>query len=225
MRSDHYEDKYCKMKKLFFGLMMVLVLGACQEKETMIEIVTDYGTMKAKLYDSTPKHRDNMVKLIKEGFYDGLLFHRVIPNFMIQGGDPNSKGASPQQQLGSGGPGYTIDAEIGALHYKGTLAAARTGDNVNPERKSSGSQFYVVQGQPVTDQMLQQIGAQYGTTYTEEQIEKYKKLGGTPFLDNQYTVFGEVVEGFDVIDKIAAVQTAPGDRPVKDVTMTIRLVD
>lgn len=205
--------------------MMVLVLGACQEKETMIEIVTDYGTMKAKLYDSTPKHRDNMVKLIKEGFYDGLLFHRVIPNFMIQGGDPNSKGASPQQQLGSGGPGYTIDAEIGALHYKGTLAAARTGDNVNPERKSSGSQFYVVQGQPVTDQMLQQIGAQYGTTYTEEQIEKYKKLGGTPFLDNQYTVFGEVVEGFDVIDKIAAVQTAPGDRPVKDVTMTIRLVD
>lgn len=205
--------------------MVVLTLGACKEKETMIEITTDYGTMKAKLYNSTPKHRDNMVKLIEEGFYDGLIFHRVIQNFMIQGGDPNSRNAPPQQQLGSGGPGYKVDAEIGALHYKGAIAAARTGDAVNPERKSSGSQFYIVDGQPVDDNMLQGMKAQFGTEYTPEQIARYKEVGGTPFLDGQYTVFGQVVEGLDVIDKIAAVQTGPGDRPVNDIKMTIRVVE
>lgn len=199
-------------------------IGSCNEKETMIEIITDYGTMKAKLYDSTPLHRDNMVKLIKEGFYDGLLFHRVISDFMIQGGDPNSKDAPPNQQLGSGGPGYQIDAEIGALHYKGAIAAARTGDGVNPQRRSSGSQFYIVQGKPLSDAQLDMMAGQSGTEYTPEQRAKYKEVGGVPFLDNQYTVFGEVVEGLDVIDKIAAVQTAPGDRPVEDVKMTIRLL-
>lgn len=211
------------MKKLILGLMVMLAVSACQEKETMIEIVTDYGTIKAKLYDSTPKHRDNMIKLIKEGFYNDLLFHRIIPGFMIQGGDPNSKDAAPNVQLGSGGPGYTIDAEIGALHYKGAIAAARTGDQVNPERKSSGSQFYIVQGQQITDDMLNQIGKQINLEYTPEQRAKYKEVGGTPFLDNNYTVFGEVVEGLDVIDKIAAVQTGPGDRPTQDVKMTVRL--
>ena len=213
------------MKKILFLLLIIMSMGSCNEKETMIEIVTDYGTMKAKLYDSTPLHRDNMVKLIKEGFYDGLLFHRVISDFMIQGGDPNSRTASPAQQLGSGGPGYQIDAEIGALHYKGTLAAARTGDAVNPERKSSGSQFYIVQGKPLSDAQLDMMAGQSGTTYTPEQRAKYKEIGGVPFLDGQYTVFGEVVEGLDVIDKIAAVQTAPGDRPVEDVKMTIRLLN
>lgn len=212
------------MKKILFLLLITMSMSSCNEKETMIEIVTDFGTMKAKLYDSTPLHRDNMVKLIKEGFYDGLLFHRVISDFMIQGGDPNSRDASPQQQLGSGGPGYQIDAEIGALHFKGAIAAARTGDSVNPERKSSGSQFYIVQGKSVTGSQLDMMSAQSGSTYTPEQRAKYEEVGGVPFLDNQYTVFGEIVEGLDVIDKIAAVQTAPGDRPVEDVKMTIRLL-
>ena len=212
------------MKKIFFLLLIIMGMGSCNEKETMIEIITDYGTMKAKLYDSTPLHRDNMVKLIKEGFYDGLLFHRVISDFMIQGGDPNSKDAPPNQPLGSGGPGYQIDAEIGALHYKGAIAAARTGDGVNPQRRSSGSQFYIVQGKPLSDAQLDMMAGQSGTEYTPEQRAKYKEVGGVPFLDNQYTVFGEVVEGLDVIDKIAAVQTAPGDRPVEDVKMTIRLL-
>jgi peptidyl-prolyl cis-trans isomerase B (cyclophilin B) len=205
---------------LFAGILMT----ACQEKETMIEITTDYGVMKAKLYDSTPKHKENMIKLIEEGFYDDLLFHRVINGFMIQGGDPESRNAPPQKQLGAGGPGYQIDAEIGALHFKGTLAAARTGDGANPQRRSSGSQFYIVQGRPVSESQLDLIAKQNGTTYTPEQIEKYKTEGGTPFLDNQYTVFGEVVEGLDVIDKIAAVRTAPGDRPVEDVKMKIRIL-
>ena len=205
--------------------MIIMSMGSCNDKETMIEIVTDYGTMKAKLYDSTPLHRDNMVKLIKDGFYDGLLFHRVISDFMIQGGDPNSRNAPAQQQLGSGGPGYQIDAEIGALHYKGTLAAARTGDGVNPERRSSGSQFYIVQGKRLSDAELDMMASQTGNTYTPEERAKYKEVGGVPFLDSQYTVFGEVVEGLDVIDKIAAVQTAPGDRPLEDVKMTIRLLN
>ena len=205
---------------LFAGILMT----ACQEKDTMIEITTDYGVMKAKLYDSTPKHKENMIKLVKEGFYDDLLFHRVISGFMVQGGDPESRNAPPQKQLGGGGPGYQIDAEIGALHFKGTLAAARTGDGVNPQRKSSGSQFYIVQGRPTSENQLNMIAKQNGITYTPEQIERYKTEGGTPFLDNQYTVFGEVVEGLDVIDKIAAVRTAPGDRPVEDVKMKIRIL-
>lgn len=212
------------IKRILPLLACTLLIFSCGEKETMIEITTKYGVMKAKLYDSTPKHRDNMVKLIEEGFYDGLLFHRVINGFMIQGGDPNSKNASPQQQLGSGGPGYQIDAEIGALHYKGVLAAARTGDAVNPERKSSGSQFYIVQGKPVPPAQLDMVAKQNNITYTEEQKTKYTTEGGTPFLDGQYTAFGEVVEGLDVIDKIAAAQTAPGDRPVEDITMEIRVL-
>jgi len=212
------------MTRLLFILLAGTILFSCEKKETMIEIKTDYGVMKAKLYDSTPKHRDNMVKLIEEGFYDGLLFHRVINGFMIQGGDPASKNASPQQQLGSGGPGYQIDAEIGKLHYKGVLAAARTGDQVNPERKSSGSQFYIVQGKPVPEGQLDMISQQNGMTYTAEQKAKYAEVGGTPFLDNQYTAFGEVVEGLDVIDKIGAAQTAPGDRPMQDIKMEIRVI-
>jgi len=197
-----------------------------EKKNKMVEIITDFGTMKVRLYDETPLHRDNFIKLVEEGFYNDLLFHRVIKNFMIQGGDPNSRGAEPTTQLGNGGPGYTIPAEIkpGLFHKKGVLSAARLGDQMNPERASSGSQFYLVQGQKVPAATLQQFAARSGFTYTPEQIEAYETVGGTPHLDGQYTVFGEVVEGLDVIDKIAAVQTAPGDRPVQDVKMTMRIV-
>jgi len=197
-----------------------------EKKNKMVEIVTDFGTMKVRLYDETPLHRDNFIKLVEEGFYNDLLFHRVIKSFMIQGGDPNSKGAEPGTQLGSGGPGYTIPAEIkpGLIHKKGVLSAARMGDQVNPQRASSGSQFYLVQGALVPAASLQQFAARSGISYTPEQITTYETVGGTPHLDGQYTVFGEVVEGLDIIDKIAAVQTMPGDRPVKDVKMTMRVV-
>ncbi len=197
-----------------------------EKKNKMVEIVTDHGTMKVRLYDETPLHRDNFIKLVEEGYYNDLLFHRIIKGFMIQGGDPNSKNAGPEVSLGSGGPGYTVPAEIrsGLYHKKGALAAARMGDQMNPQKASSGSQFYIVQGSVVQESMLQQIASRSGITYTPEQITTYTTIGGTPFLDGQYTVFGEVIEGMDVIDKIAAVKTLPGDRPELNVKMTVRTV-
>lgn len=192
----------------------------------LVEVQTAYGNMLVQLYDDTPKHRDNFLKLAEEGFYDSLLFHRVIDGFMIQGGDPNSKDAKANEPLGGGGPGYQIDAEFeaGHLHVKGALAAARTGDRVNPERKSSGSQFYIVQGRAVQEMMLQNIQKKSGIRYEEEDIETYKEVGGTPFLDGQYTVFGQVIEGLDVIDKIAKVSKDGRDRPETDVRMKVIVI-
>lgn len=192
----------------------------------MIEIITEYGTMVAELYDATPQHRDNFLKLAEEGFYDGLLFHRVIDGFMIQGGDPDSRNAQPGAPLGSGSPGYMVPAEFvdSLIHIKGAIAAARTGDNVNPEKKSSGSQFYIVQGSPVDENMLKGLERRKGITYTEKQKELYAELGGTPFLDRDYTVFGRVIKGLEVIDKIAQVEKDARDRPKKDVKMTIKVI-
>ena len=215
------------MKQLLFfaGICMLFLTASCGgDGFTYAEIETDFGTMKVKLYNTTPQHRDNFIKLAKEGYYDGLLFHRVINGFMIQGGDPNSKDADANTPLGSGGPGYQVPAEFGGLHIKGALAAARTGGAQNPEKKSSGSQFYVVQGKPISDLELNNIEISKKVTYSPEQKELYRTLGGTPMLDNEYTVFGEVVEGMEVIDKIAAVQTKPNDRPVEDVKMKVRIV-
>lgn len=198
-----------------------------------ILVSTEFGDMKIALYNSTPKHRDNILKLVKEGYYDDLLFHRVIEGFMIQGGDPNSKGAAADARLGSGGPGYQIDAEFNTMniHKKGALSAARTGAG-NPMKKSSGSQYYIVQGKVATDASLdgfeKKIQSMYPETkdfkYTEAQREAYKTIGGTPFLDMDYTVYGEVIEGLDVIDKIAAVQKNRSDRPIENVKMTIEVV-
>lgn len=210
-------------KNVIFAITVILLVCSCKAKQELILIETDYGNMKVNLYDTTPKHKENMMKLAKEGYYDGTLFHRVIPGFMVQGGDPDSKGAPASQRLGGGGPNYRIDAEIGAVHYKGALAAARTGAG-NPEKKSSGSQFYIVQGKPVQAQQLEQMGNSKGITYTEEQKARYAKDGGAPFLDGDYTVFGEVIEGMDVIDKIAAVQIGNADRPVADVAMKVSVI-
>lgn len=217
------------MRKLLYLLLVTFTLVTftlvtCQKKEQHILIETELGNMKVLLYNSTPKHRDNMVKLVKEGFYDGLLFHRVINNFMIQGGDPDSRNASMQQMLGQGGPGYTIDAEIGAYHFKGALSAARLSDAVNPEKASSGSQFFIVQGYKVQDQELDRWEQEKGIKYTPEQRKLYREVGGYPFLDNDYTVFGEVVEGLDIIDRIAALPVGTADRPVKDITIKISLL-
>lgn len=174
------------------------------------------------MLDSAPRHKENFGKLVSEGFYNDLMFHRVMKGFMIQGGDPDSKGAPFEKPLGSGGPGYTIPAEIGVPHFKGMLSAARLGDEMNPSKASSGSQFFIVQGGPVDDAMLDAIERERGFKYSSAQREKYRKLGGTPMLDGEYSVFGEVVSGLEVVDKIAAVETDPRDRPKKDVKMIIK---
>jgi len=194
-----------------------------KEKERIVLVITDYGTMKIKLYNETPKHRDNFIKLASEGFYNGTLFHRVIKTFMIQGGDPDSKNAPPEKQLGMGSNGTTIPAEFNDMlfHKKGALCAART---PNPEKASSDCQFYIVQGKVLTDEELNSFEARSGKKYTEEQRKIYKTMGGVPQLDHEYTVYGEVIEGLDVIDKIAAVATKPGDRPVKDVKITMKVI-
>lgn len=194
--------------------------------DCLVELETEFGKMTILLYNSTPQHRDNFIKLVEERFYDDLIFHRVIEGFMIQGGDPNSKNAKANARLGSGGPGYTIPAELvdSLVHVKGALCAARQGDQVNPEKKSSGSQFYIVQGRTMTEEELGIVGSRKGIRYTKDQREAYTTLGGTPFLDRDYTVFGKVIKGLDVIDKIAAVEKSPGDRPKKDVKMKMSVI-
>lgn len=197
------------------------------EKCTYVKIETSMGDIVVKLYNETPLHRDNFIKLVREGVYDGLLFHRVIKNFMIQGGDPNSRDAKPGQSLGDGTLGYTIPAEFvpGLYHKKGALAAARQGDQVNPKKESSSCQFYIVQGEKWNADRLKMIEQRMGKSFTKEQMEVYATLGGTPFLDGDYTVFGEVVEGLEVVDKIAAVQCGAMDRPMTDVTMKMTIIE
>ena len=241
-----------------------------------VKIQTMLGDIVVRLYDETPIHRDNFVKLVKEGYYDGTLFHRVIKDFMIQGGDPDSKGAPAGKMLGVGGPDYTLEAEIknGLFHKRGALAAARQGDEVNPERRSSGSQFYIVWGQVYNEGQLRQFSKQLKMQrtqeifnqlalehrdeimqmrrdrnraglqelqdklaseaeekaaelggLTEEQQKIYSTVGGTPHLDGQYTVFGEVEEGLDVVEMIQSTATGRGDRPVDDIEMRVTLVD
>jgi peptidyl-prolyl cis-trans isomerase B (cyclophilin B) len=202
-----------------------------QIMNTRIKVTTSLGVMVVELYDETPLHRDNFIKLVKEGFYNDLLFHRCIKGFMAQGGDPDSRGAAPAKALGMGGPGYTVPAEFNAnfVHKKGALAAARQGDQMNPKRASSGSQFYIVQGQQLNDNQITQFESRAamkmpGFKYTDAQRQVYKTIGGTAMLDMDYTVFGEVVEGLDVLDKILAQPTKPGDRPVTDITMKMEFL-
>lgn len=186
-----------------------------------IEMVTTKGTMIIRLSDSTPLHRDNFIKLVKQHYYDGILFHRVISQFMVQAGDPKSKTAKPGEALGQGSPGYNVPAEFrtGLFHKKGALAAARFPDEVNPARESNGSQFYLVQGRPYSDGELNgiELSKMNGYKFSEAQREVYKTVGGVPFLDQKYTVFGEVIKGVDIIDSIAAVPVGERNRPVEDV--------
>jgi peptidyl-prolyl cis-trans isomerase B (cyclophilin B) len=246
------------------------------EEIMKVKIQTMLGDIIVRLYDETPIHRDNFVKLVKEGYYDGTLFHRVIKNFMIQGGDPDSKDAPAGKMLGVGGPDYTLEAEIkdGLFHRRGALAAARQGDEVNPERRSSGSQFYIVWGQIYNEGQLRQLSKQLKmqrvqTVFnqlaserreeimkmrrernrtglqelhdslateaekkvadyiglTDEQLKVYSTIGGTPHLDGQYTVFGEVEEGLDVVEMIQGSATGRADRPIDDIEMRISVVE
>ncbi|PLX08980.1 MAG: peptidylprolyl isomerase [Marinilabiliales bacterium] len=207
------------MKKLFvLTLVSIMTLGAFAQS-VKVKIETTAGDITVMLYDETPVHRDNFIKLAESGFYEGLLFHRVISTFMIQGGDPQSKDAPAGKTLGNGGPGYTLPAEIVPkyFHKKGALAAARTGDAGNPQRRSSGSQFYIVQGKKYTDMQLDSMEKQLFTEFTEDQRDTYAEVGGVPHLDAQYTVFGEVTEGLNIVDQIAGVETGKNDRPKEDV--------
>ena len=240
-----------------------------------VKIETTLGDIIVRLYDETPIHRDNFVKLVKEGYYDGTLFHRVIKDFMIQGGDPDSKGAPAGKMLGVGGPDYTLEAEIkdNLYHKRGALAAARQGDEVNPERRSSGSQFYIVWGQVYKENLLNQLGKQIRMQkvqdafndlakarreeimqmrrernraglqelqdqliaeaenkvgkqgLTDEQMQLYSTVGGTPHLDGQYTVFGEVEEGLNVVEQIQNTATGRADRPTNDIDMRMTIID
>jgi peptidylprolyl isomerase len=257
----------------------IMMLSSCKSNDAqLVKLSTPYGDMSIMLYDETPLHRDNFKKLVSEGFFDSLLFHRVINGFMIQGGDPDSRTAPLVAKLGEGDPGYTIDAEIKFprfFHKRGVLAAARTSDQVNPEKKSSGSQFYIVQGKVLTDDELDAVESRVNNTMKQQLFYQllprfndslsiyqkngdsqrlsalqahvldlveseyakkepfsfpdsirqiYKTVGGTPFLDNSYTVFGEVVDGQNIIDSIAGVATDEHDRPLKNIRMGMKLV-
>ena len=222
------------MRRIFILTAAVLAVQiAMAQKEIVVKkkdrkkdvlLQTSNGDILIRLSDSTPLHRDNFLKLVKQGFYDSVLFPRVINNFMIQAGDPDSKNAPAGKPLGEGGPGYTVPAEFSSslFHKKGVIAAAREGDNVNPSKASNGSQFYITQGKKFTDGGLDTLETYRlnGRKIPADQREVYKTIGGTPHLDQGYTVFGEVIKGLDVIDTIAAVPTskaADRDRPLKNV--------
>jgi peptidyl-prolyl cis-trans isomerase B (cyclophilin B) len=264
------------MKRItFIFLICAFIVTSCaQDKDYLITIKTSYGDMTAILYDETPKHKENFVKLAREHFFDSTLFHRVIEGFMIQGGDPDSKKAQPGQPLGRGGPGYTIDAEFNPkfFHERGALSAARLGDQQNPTKASSGSQFYIVQGTKMSEaelktdqiklnQAMQQFfqdpvnkaaydsivslyqsgdmkayqdfvirlkprvekatGINTSKDVAPEILKAYTTEGGAPNLDGEYTVFGKVIKGIEVVDKIATVQKGPGDRPLENIAMIV----
>ena len=215
------------MRKILILALLPLLAFACKKSEVHVLMETTKGNIELKLYNSTPQHRDNFIKLVKNGDYDSLLFHRVIQDFMIQGGDPDSKHAAPGVFLGEGDKPYTIPAEFrleeGIFHRRGVLAAAREGDDVNPDQRSSAMQFYIVWGKVFDDEGLDNIQKRLDdrtggrVKLTPEMREVYKTVGGTPHLDGQYTVFGEVVSGLDVVDEIQQVPTDALDRPLEDV--------
>lgn len=212
------------MKKAFFVFTIIvsylLTNALYTHAQTIAVLETTLGEIKIKLYDKTPLHKENFIKLVKDNYYKDILFHRVIKGFMVQAGDPNSKAAAKGKALGDGGPGYTIPAEFHSdlFHKKGAVAAARLGDQVNPEKKSSGSQFYIVQGQVLSRVQLNNlVRTGRHEPFTEEQINAYTTVGGTPHLDNNYTVFGEVIEGLQIIDNIAAAETDERNRPFEDI--------
>lgn len=206
------------MKKITLSLLTLALSSSLFAQRTKIAITTEYGKILMELYDETPKHRDNMIKLTKEKFFDSTLFHRVIPNFVIQGGDPNSKTAVPDAMLGNGETGYRVDAEFNdsAIHKYGALGMAR--DN-NPEKASSGCQFYIVTGKKLSDEELNNLEQRNNRKYSASQREIYKTKGGTAMLDGGYTVYGEVIEGMDIVEKIANEPRNQMDRPNKDIRM------
>lgn len=222
------------MKRIFTYIAAVFLFISCVSSRNAstsnvaarLKIETDSGTMVLKLYKQTPLHTNNFIKLVKKHYFDGILFHRVIKNFMIQGGDPDSKGAAAGVQLGEGGLKYTIPAEFDTslYHQRGALAMAREGDDENPAKASSSTQFYIVQGKKYTDAEMDKIQEKMKITIPENHRIVYRTIGGTPFLDMNYTVFGQLESGFDVVEKIANAPRDKKDRPLHDIKMKIRLI-
>tara|TARA_B100001057_G_scaffold496890_1_gene599572 strand:+ start:2567 stop:3217 length:651 start_codon:yes stop_codon:yes gene_type:complete len=215
------------MKPILIAVFaLTFSLLAHSQERVKVKISTKYGDMVAELYDETPIHRDNFIKLVKEGFYDGTLFHRVIPGFMIQGGDPVSKDDKPNTRIGNGGPGYTLPLEFNPqfFHKKGALAAARMGDAVNPKKESSGSQFYIVEGQVYDNNTIDLFSKRMGVELSLAQKKAYTTVGGTPHLDANYTVFGELVEGLEIISKISNITRDKNNLPMDKVIMNISIV-
>lgn len=220
------------MNRIFYLVVLVFIVSCSASKkagktkaEQKVMITTDYGTMVLKLYNKTPLHRNNFIKLVKEHFYDSLLFHRVIKGFMVQGGDPESKHAKPGEIIGEGSLKYTIPAEFDTayFHKKGALAAARESDN-NPQKRSGSTQFYIVEGKTFTNAEMDKIEEKLHIKIPEDHREIYRTIGGTPFLDMSYTVFGEVISGLDVMDKIAHLPVDDNNRPLQNVRMKISLI-
>ena len=211
--------------RLLFLALTLIVVSCQRDKHTFAVITTGFGDITIKLYNTTPRHRDNFIKLVKEEFYDYTMFHRVVPDFVVQGGDPKSKNAHPLDLLGDGDPGYLLEPEIGAIHIRGAVGAARKDDTQNPERKSNGSQFYLVWGAGVDDATLDMWEQKKGIKYTPEQRQLYKEKGGLPYLDMDYTVFGEIVDGLDSVEKMEQVPRGRNDRPTDDIRMKIRLLE
>ena len=222
------------MKRILAYIAVLFLFVSCvssrntstSKKPARIKIETDSGTMVLKLYNQTPLHTNNFIKLVKKQYFDGILFHRVIKNFMIQGGDPDSKGAEKGARLGEGGLKYTIPAEFDTslFHQKGALAMAREGDDSNPSKASSSTQFYIVQGKKYTDQEMDKVEEKMKINIPENHRIVYRTIGGTPFLDMNYTVFGQLESGFDVVEKIANAPRDKNDRPLNDIKMKIRLI-
>jgi len=212
------------MKFFIFIINFLFMITSCQSNAQTYTIETNLGNIQVKLYDKTPLHKENFEKLVTEQFYDSVLFHRIIQGFMIQTGNPATKPVTNEDSLVNK-LDYTVPAEFVPeyFHKKGALAAARIGDAVNPEKRSSSSQFYIVQGRTFTDEELDQIEENLHIQFSEFQRGIYKTIGGTPFLDQNYTVFGEVVKGMEVVDAIASVPTGPGDFPIKDIRI-LRIV-
>jgi cyclophilin family peptidyl-prolyl cis-trans isomerase len=222
------------MKKLGYLALCAFLISCSAAKNSsttmsenhFVKIETDSGTMIARLSIKTPLTTENFIKLVKEHFYDGLLFHRVIKAFMIQGGDPDSKNAKPSQELGNGGLKYTVPAEFDTslFHKKGALAMARESDDVNPKKASSSTQFYIVEGRTFTNPEMDNIEEKFKIKIPENHREIYRTIGGAPFLDMNYTVFGQVISGLDVIDKIASAPRDQNNRPLNDIKMKISLL-
>ena len=207
------------MNKAALLVIIFLFLSSYCFSQKKVSILTNKGEIVVQLYNETPKHRSNFIKLVQEDFYDSTLFHRVIADFMIQGGDPQSKSSSNSKELGNGGPGYTIQSEISNefIHKKGALAAARQGDDINPSRRSSGSQFYIVDGREWPRKYMPKFEEKRGKKYTEEELNIYETIGGTPHLDGQYTVFGEVIQGMNIVEELSKIKTGRADRPTVDI--------